>query len=224
MNRVPMHLQVRSMLRMHAPENRFAQHLRTALTLWIILLTTSSFAEASATTTFVITFDTTNSAKPLDGRLLLLLSTDRAEEPRLQINDSPKSPLVFGLDVEDWKPGDPRVMEGTDTNIFGHPIRHLRDVKPGEYIVQALLDRYETFHRADGHMLKLPTDRGEGRQWHRAPGNLYSKPTKLRINLVKAERVALALTEEIPPIKPPADTKYVKHIRMQSERLSKFWG
>jgi hypothetical protein len=34
----------------------------------------------------------------------------------------------------------------------------------------------------------------------------------------------IALTEEIPPIAPPADTKYIKHIRIQSERLTKFWG
>jgi hypothetical protein len=128
------------------------------------------------------------------------------------------------MDVENWKPGEARTMSATDASIFGHPIHSLRDLKAGEYTVQALLDRYETFHRADGHVLKLPTDRGEGRKWNRAPGNIYSKPQKLRLDATKSGRIALALTEEIPPILQPADTKYVKHIRIQSERLSKFWG
>ena len=37
----------------------------------------------------------------------------------------------------------------------------LSQVKPGEYWVQALLHRYDTFKRADGHTVKLPMDRGE---------------------------------------------------------------
>jgi len=50
------------------------------------------------------------------------------------------------------------------------------------------------------------------------------QPQKLRItDPAVSGRFALQLTEEIPPIPQPADTKYVKHIRIQSERLSKFW-
>src|ERR1044071_4090271 len=116
---------------------------------------------------FAITFDAAKSASPLDGRLLLLLSTDPTEEPRFQINESPKCQIVFGLDVESWKPGEPRIVDAANADVFGYPVRSLRDVKPGEYTVQALLDRYETFHRSDGHTLKLPTDRGEGRHWNR---------------------------------------------------------
>src|SRR5262245_32818528 len=170
---------------------------------------------------FAVTFDAAKSAVPLAGRLLVLLSTDPAEEPRFQINDSLKSQIVFGLDVEDWKPGEARTLDATNAGVFGYPVRSLRGLKPGEYRVQALLDRYETFRRADGHVLQLPNDRGEGRKWNRAPGNIYSKPQKLRIDPATSERIALALTEEIPPIQPPVDTPFVKHIRIQSERLSK---
>lgn len=204
--------------------------VRTALLLFPILfaMTTSLAETPSATTssapTFEMTFDAAKSATPIDGRLLLMLSTDPAEEPRLQINDSLKTQLVFGLDVENWKPGETLKMAPTNADIFGYPIQHLANLKPGEYIAQVLLDRYETFHRADGHVLKLPTDRGEGRKWNRAPGNLFSKPQPVRLEPSKPARFTLALTEEIPPIPPPADTKYVKHIRIQSERLSKFWG
>lgn len=173
---------------------------------------------------FAVTLDAARSSTPLDGRLLLLLSTDPSKEPRFQIDDTPKTQIAFGLDAENWKPGETRTLDATSIGFFGYPHRNLTDLKPGEYIVQAVLDRYETFHRADGNVLKLPTDRGEGRQWNRAPGNLFSKPSKVRIGPAAPRRVALKLTEEIPPIPPPADTPYVKHIRIQSDRLSKFWG
>src|SRR2546422_698778 len=156
--------------------------------------------------TFAVTFDAAKSAAPLDGRLLLLLSTDPAEEPRFQINDSPKTQIVFGLDVDAWKQGEARTVDAANASIFGYPVRNLRDLKPGEYTVQALLDRYETFQRADGHVVKLPTDRGEGRKWNRAPGNIYSKPQKVHIPDPAAPgQIALQLTEEIPAIPQPAD-------------------
>ena len=201
--------------------------MRTALALFTILQTMNSLGQTSppspSALAFAVSFEATKSAAPLDGRLLLLLSTDPAEEPRFQINDGPKTQIVFGMDVENWKPGEARLMNPDDGSFFGHPMRSLRDLRPGEYTVQALLDRYETFHRADGHVLKLPTDRGEGRKWNRAPGNIHSKPQRVRID-ANSGRIALALTEEIPPVSQPADTQYVKHIRIQSERLSKFWG
>ena len=102
------------------------------------------------------------------------------------------------------------------------PVRSLAELKPGEYFVQALLDRYETYHRSDGRTVKLPMDRGEGRQWSKAPGNLYSKPAKLTVG--KAARIELKLDQEIPPVPELKDTKYIRHLRIQSERLTKFYG
>jgi hypothetical protein len=156
----------------------------------------------------------------LDGRLLLLLSTDASAEPRFQINDGPRTQLVFGIDVEDWKPGTPMLI---DSAAFGYPIRSIEDVKSGEYQVQALLHKYETFRRADGHTLKLPMDRGEGQQWNRAPGNLFSKPQKLLLG-PGPQQAAIQMDQEIPPIAPMKDSKYVRHVRIQSGRLTKFWG
>ncbi len=59
------------------------------------------------------------------------------------------------------------------------PSASLHDVAPGDYYVQVVLHRYETFHRSDGHTVKLPIDRGEGQHWNLSPGNLYSKPQKI---------------------------------------------
>jgi hypothetical protein len=55
-----------------------------------------------------------------------------------------------------------------------------------------------------------------------SPGNLYSKPQHVDLN--QSSTVELNLTETIPPIEPPQDTKYVRHLRMQSKLLTEFWG
>ncbi len=100
----------------------------------------------------------------------------------------------------------------------------MTDLKPGEYWVQALLHRYETFKRADGHTVKLPMDRGEGQQWNSAPGNLYSTPQKIEVGANDDRNFKIVLDKVIPPIEPLQDTKYIKHVKLQSKLLTKFWG
>jgi hypothetical protein len=67
-------------------------------------------------------------------------------------------------------------------------------------------------------------DRGEGQHWNRAPGNLYSTPQKVRIDPKKDEMIKIALDKKIPPIPEPKDTKYIKHVKIQSKLLTEFWG
>jgi hypothetical protein len=176
---------------------------------------------ASAASKFSISFPKENVATPLDGRLLLILSSDASAEPRMQINDTPATQMIFGVDVDALRPGQAAVV---DSQAFGYPVRSLTDVKPGEYYVQAVLHRYETFHRADGHTIKLPMDRGEGQHWNLAPGNLISKPRKVVIKQNADLNLDISLDSQIPAIPEPKDTKYIKHIRIQSALLTKFWG
>jgi len=177
------------------------------------------FPVALAAQSFSVTFSKEISAQPLDGRLLLCLSTDPSDEPRNQIDDSTRTQLVFGLTVDGWQPGQPAVV---DASAWGYPIRSLKDLPAGEYTVQAVLNKYETFHRGDGKTVKLHMDQGEGQHWNISPGNLYSKPVKVTIK--PGASISIALTETIPPILTPADTKYIRHIRIQSAALTKFWG
>ena len=177
-------------------------------------------ASPAAAPRFSVSFSRERSAQPLDGRILLLLSTDPSEEPRMQINDTPRSQMVFGVDVDGMVPGQAVVV---DDSAFGYPVRYLHDVPPGEYMVQAVLHRYETFHRADGHTVKLPMDRGEGQHWNLAPGNLYSTPQKITIS-GPGGPIPILLDQEIPPIPDPPDTPYIRHIRIQSRLLTQFWG
>lgn len=169
---------------------------------------------------FAVTYPAA-AAGPLDGRLLVMLSTDPSAEPRFQIVDGPKTQLGFAIDVDGWQAD---VAAVVDAKAVGYPLESLTKVPAGEYYVQALLHRYETFHRADGHVVKLPMDRGEGQQWNRAPGNLYSTPRKITWDPAHPATVTIALDKAIPPIEAPKDSKYIRHIRMRSERLSKFWG
>jgi hypothetical protein len=172
---------------------------------------------------FRVSFGTEFSKQPLDGRVLVMISTDNETEPRFQIVDGPKTQQVFGIDVNGLQPEQEAVIDGT---VLGYPLVSLRDVPPGKYWIQGLLHKYETFHRADGHTVKLPMDRGEGQQWNKAPGNLYSTPQEIAIEpgASAAPSIRIRLDKVIAPLLEPATTKYIKHERIESERLSKFWG
>jgi hypothetical protein len=174
-------------------------------------------------TSFTVSFPAQRSAQPLDGRVILLLSRDLTREPRTHVEaDEPlTSPYVFGVNVDDLAPG--RAVS-LDDRAFGWPVQKLSQVPAGEYLVQAVLNRYETFHLADGRTLKLPPDRGEGQQWARKPGNLFSTPVRVQVDPAHPARVALKLDQEVEPVAAKSDSEFIRHIRMRSELLSKFWG
>jgi len=170
-----------------------------------------------------ITVSFTDSAQdgPLDGRLLLMLSSNSDKEPRFQINAGLDGQLIFGMDVNGLKPGKQVVF---DESIFGFPYSSLSNVPKGEYHIQALLHTYETFNLSTGQTVKLPMDNGEGQQWNRSPGNLYSTPFKISIGENGIQNVEVVMDHVIPPIEEPKDTEWIKHVKIKSEKLSAFWG
>ena len=170
---------------------------------------------------FTVSFPESLEAGALDGRLLLLLSSRDEGEPRFQINDGPGTQLVYGINVDGLKPAEKAVFDWT---VFGYPVESLADLPAGVYRAQVLLHRYETFNLASGQVVKLPMDRGEGQHWNRAPGNLYSQPQMIRFDPVATSPIHLELDQLIPEIEQPKDTKYIKHIKIQSKLLTKFWG
>jgi hypothetical protein len=170
---------------------------------------------------FAISFPVSSSKEPLDGRVLLLISSNDTKEPRFQISEDLNTQQVFGVNVDGLRPGQETIV---DSNAFGYPLRSLSELKPGDYWIQALLHRYETFHRADGHTVKLPMDRGEGQQWNSAPGNLYSTQQKITVRRNDGRTIKIAMDKTIPPIELPKDTKYIKHVKIESKSLTKFWG
>lgn len=185
------------------------------------LLAACSNQEKKPSPQFYISFDGALSDLPQDGRLLLLVSNNDIAEPRFQVNGGLNTQLVFGMDVEGMKPGDEIELGAA---AFGYPIQSFTDLPAGEYYVQALINRYETFNLKSGHTVKLPPDQGEGQQWNRKPGNFYSTPMKVTIDPSKSETIQIVMDQVIPPAEEAKDTKYIKHIKIQSKLLSEFWG
>jgi enterochelin esterase-like enzyme len=162
-----------------------------------------------------VSVDPATRSEPVSGRILLLLSKTEGFNPGM--NGTP----VFGMNVNDLKPGDQAYI---DEAAFGYPVRSLRDVPEGEYFVQAWLNVYTTFKRSDGKVVKLHMDQGEGQNWRRSPGNLYSDPVKVQIAAGAIEPAPILLNHVIPPIPPYQDTQQVRHIKIQSKLLTEFWG
>jgi hypothetical protein len=170
---------------------------------------------------FAIHYEAALAPGLIDGRVLLLISDRDEVEPRFQVRSGLKAIQVLGIDVEGWRPGEAAVI---DDRVFGYPHASLADLPPGDYCVQAVVNRYERFSLATGHEVLLPPDKGEGQHWNKKPGNLYSLPAKMRLDPEEDTTHKLWLEEAIPPVEPPADTDFVKHVRIQSRRLTEFWG
>ena len=192
--------------------------MKKQITIVALLLLCTSFLFAQ---TFEVMLPASISNKPLDGRLLLLFSKSTAGEPRFQISDDEATQQVFGMDVDQWKPGTKKQF---DASTFGYPVETIKQITSGNYRVQVVLHIYETFKRKDGNIVKLPMDRGEGQHWNIAPGNLYSTTQDIKYTPEPSFRLMLNLDQKIPPIKEPEDSKYVKHIKIQSKLLTEFWG
>ncbi|MGH9524327.1 MAG: hypothetical protein ACRD3E_17520 [Terriglobales bacterium] len=189
--------------------------------LLIVFLCATAFAQ-NKDLKFEVSFPASLSQAPLDGRVLLAISRDSSREPRFQVDEAEaRSQQLFGVQVDGLTPGKAAVVDGS---TLGYPVRSLKDLPAGDYFVQAVLNIYETFHRSDGHVIKLPPDRGEGQQWNRKPGNLFSKVQKIHIDPADGGVIRVELTEKMPPIAPLQETKYVKHFQLQSKLLSEFWG
>lgn len=169
-----------------------------------------------------VSFPESMGTAALDGRLILVFSQRPEGEPRFHVSDGPDAQPVFGVDVENWMPG--QAASFADT-VFGFPVGRMEDLPEGTYRVQAILNRYQTFQRSDGHTVKLPPDRGEGQQWARKPGNLYSDV----VEYTKGSSVpslSLSLDNQIDELPDPKtlETEWVKFVRIRSELLSDFWG
>jgi hypothetical protein len=159
--------------------------------------------------------------EPLTGRVFVFVSRHATPEPRLQYGGLADTVPFFGLDVDMLQAGSSAVI---DASVPGYPLATPRDLPPGDYTVQALANVYTRFTRADGNTIWAHNDRGEGQAFTISPGNLVSEPIHVRIDPAQARIIPLKLVRAIPPLAPVADTAFVKHVRLQSTLLSKFWG
>jgi hypothetical protein len=170
---------------------------------------------------FELSFPASAHQEAITGRVFVMVTSDDRREPRLQAGSWMRSVPFFGLDVNALEPGDTVVI---DESALGYPVKSLSDIPSGDYHVQALLNVYTKFERADGHVIWAHMDQWEGQQFNRSPGNLYSAPQQVSLDPSKGYAITLSMDQVIPPIEVPADNEWVKRIKFESKLLSEFWG
>ena len=176
-------------------------------------------AAAESGLRFEVSFSAAAHGEKITGRIYVILAPNDRREPRFQVHL--RGAPFFGKDISGLEPGEPAVF-GPDE--FGYPYESFTELPPGDYYVQAFVNKYTRFERADGHVLWMHQDQWEGQRWNRSPGNLYSDVRKLRIDPGRSRVIGLECTEVIPEVTVPADTEWVKRIKIQSRILTEFWG
>ena len=170
---------------------------------------------------FDISFPAATHAGPITGRVFVVIARDSSPEPRYNAGSFAEGTPFFGTDVSALAPGQAAVIDASTT---GYPLKSLADVPAGDYWVQAVMNVYTEFHRADGHTIWAHMDQWEGQNFATSPGNLVSAPVRVHIDPAAGYDIKLSLTRVLPPVHVPPDTKWVKHIKIESKLLTKFWG
>jgi len=186
----------------------------------IVVLSLFALHARAADTRFVITLPAGHQQE-VTGRVFIIISKVENPELRLQAGSWRSRAELLGRDVQALQPGESTTM---DSLAIGYPLKSVRELPAGDYYVQALLNVYTRFQRADGNIIWAHMDQWEGQQFNRSPGNLYSAVRRFHLDPLAGYEIRLTLDQTIPPIQMPADTAYVKHIKIQSKLLTQFWG
>jgi S-formylglutathione hydrolase FrmB len=139
---------------------------------------------------------------PVGGRLFVVMSRASQPEPRFAIGQT-------GLDTSPMLARDVSALRSDSVEVVDHraisfPINSLSELPAGDYYLQALFDSNIDLKSVS------------------APGNLYSEPQRVHLDPAQGQPVKLQLTRKVPPEELPAETEYVKFVKIQSELLSKF--
>jgi hypothetical protein len=104
---------------------------------------------------------------PVKGRVFAIISIDKENEPRLSTGVT--GVPLWGMDVTDLQGGEMVVIEDGKKSVRGYPLDNTWEIPSGDYVVQAFLNVYTTFHRADGHTLEMHLNSGAHQNLFRAP-------------------------------------------------------
>ncbi len=186
-----------------------------------VTLAAASPVPAQQGPVFDVSFPASAHQGPITGRVLLFLSTDSTPEPRFQGGALGSNGPVFAADVSQLAPNAAARLGGA---THGFPFATLGDVPAGDYYAQAVMNVYTQVHRADGHTIWVHLDQWEGQQYGDSPGNLVSGIVHVHLDPRSNTVTHVSLDSVLPPVQVPADTKWIKHIKIQSTLLTKFWG
>ena len=177
--------------------------LRTLLVLFVAALAAVILqaGQSGPALLFEVSLDLSLPAQP-PGRLLVVIASSDGIEPRLLIGRTGRNAaLTAGIDAPALVPGDSVILDAT---VAAFPIQNLADLPVGEYYVQAFLSTNPDIRS------------------HSAPGNLYSEPLRVALDLVQNVPVHLLLTRQVPDEQLPPDEGHLRFIKIQSDLLSEF--
>lgn len=155
-----------------------------------------------------------------------------------EVDSSPN--LFFGQNVYNYDNGDTVTLSGgsgynSRTGVYGWPNVSLDDITPGEYTVQAFLNRYEKVKRSDGSVVSVRFPCGDGAPNVDGFGSLLTSAVNVTVS-GGSQSVNLTFDSVEPyPVLTGSetggcnqgnykDTANLKHIKIRSRVLSKFWN
>jgi hypothetical protein len=183
-----------------------------------LLLAGSPHATHAASPRFSVSFTNTAHAGPITGRLVLFIAKSNQPEPRLAL--SPRGPAIFAIDINQLQPGQSVTI---DNSAIGFPFA-LDDLPPGDYYAQAVINVYEQAHRSDGKTIWVHLNDGRIEFFNTAAGNVYSEPQPVHIGATGGAAIPISITRVMPEQPKPQDSEWIKHVTIQSNLLTKFWG
>ncbi len=168
----------------------------------LVLILVSPRMNAQTPATFSISVAKDLQLNATHGRVFIYLSRNADDEPRNGINTDnlPKSGQVYAKDVS-W---DATKTLAVDKGLLGFPMKEFNRLDSGTWYVQAVYD-IDTMHFENT-----------------APGNYYSEPLKVNITGKARPAISLVLSKQFKE-EAISETKYIKHIRIQSKLLTDFW-
>jgi hypothetical protein len=170
---------------------------------------------------------------PVTGRVFVIVSRNGEEEPRFGTGVT-GHPL-WGVDVRDLEAGDAVMLSAEDGSFSGYPLKSFDDLPAGDYYVQAFVNVYTTFERADGHVIEAHMNSGAFQSPFKAPGNAHSQVKKVTVGRNGMPDLQLSIDQVIQPPRPLKagevlqqgnfeDTEWVRYVKIRSDKLSEFWG
>ncbi|OQO10149.1 hypothetical protein B0A48_04506 [Cryoendolithus antarcticus] len=174
-----------------------------------------------------------------DGRISLLFAPAGLDP--LDDTDVTSSPdLFFGKNVYNYHSRDTAVLTGDSgqnvrIGVYGYPNVSLNDVAPGDYTVQAYLNIYEKAVRSDGSVVSVRFPCGDGQPNVAGFGSLITPMTNVTIS-GGHQTISLHFNDSVPyevfngteigacRQGNYVDSKNLKHVKIRSAALSKFWN
>jgi len=176
---------------------------------------------------------------PTDGRVVLIFApsgTDPLDD--IDVDSSPNK--IFGKNIYGFGQRDTITFSGgnnlsTEAGVYGWPYVGLDGIPSGSYRVQAFLNKYDTVIRSDGSKLSVHFPCGDGAPNVDTFGSLITPAIDIEL---KGDAQTLELTfnnittadafagKEIGGCNQGnyEDTELFKHVKIRSNKLSKFWG